>query len=152
MAAIEPRYFFGNGKYQRELNQFSEVLVPSSGKCETIEGEILRAITNINWDCSNNGFCNNTTGALNFLVEKLRTINCKFDGVIGLIEDIRPCVNHKRFYASDIEIEKAIPAIDDLLDIIVELIIAKNGEYQFNDEDLWDYQDKDKDDDDDDDE
>ncbi len=42
-------------------------LVPDEGKCETLEGELLRAIGRIYHDYLNNGFGNNWSGALNFL-------------------------------------------------------------------------------------
>lgn len=45
-------------------------LVPEDGKCETIEGECLRASSRLAYDCFNNGFCNNTSGALKWLVQE----------------------------------------------------------------------------------
>lgn len=36
-----------------------ERLVPESGKCETLEGELLRAVSRIYYDYTNNGFGNN---------------------------------------------------------------------------------------------
>jgi len=45
-------------------------LVPDEGACYTIEGECLRAAARLGYDCFNNGFGNNTSGALNWLVQE----------------------------------------------------------------------------------
>lgn len=58
---MEKRY--DEAKYEK---LFAE-LVPASGKCETFEGELLRAISKIYYDYTNNGFGNNWSGAYNFL-------------------------------------------------------------------------------------
>jgi hypothetical protein len=50
-----------------EYNELFAKLVPAEGKCETLEGEILRAASRISYDYTNNGFGNNWSGALNFL-------------------------------------------------------------------------------------
>jgi len=42
-------------------------LVPQCGKCDTVEGELLRASSRIYHDYYNNGFGNNWSGALNYL-------------------------------------------------------------------------------------
>lgn len=52
-------------------DQLYAELVPSSGPCETLEGELLRAVSRIAHDYTNNGFGNNWSGALNFLDEHL---------------------------------------------------------------------------------
>ena len=52
-----------------ESDRLSKSLMPATGNCETIEGEMFRASTRIGYDYYNNGFCNNWSGALAFLVE-----------------------------------------------------------------------------------
>lgn len=43
-------------------------LVPGSGKCDTLQGEMLRAASKIGYDWYNNGWgCNNWSGAVCFL-------------------------------------------------------------------------------------
>jgi hypothetical protein len=44
-----------------------EALVPDSGRCGTMEGELMRAASRIHYDFYNNGFGNNWSGALNYL-------------------------------------------------------------------------------------
>lgn len=44
-------------------------LVPTVGKCDTLQGELLRASTRIAYDWYNNGWgCNNWSGAVAFLM------------------------------------------------------------------------------------
>lgn len=58
---MEKRY--DEARYQALFDE----LVPSQGECETFEGELLRAISKIYYDYTNNGFGNNWSGAYNFL-------------------------------------------------------------------------------------
>jgi len=60
-------YWEESGLYQAQYNEMFDKLIPSSGKCKTLGGEILRAVTRLYHDGYNNGFLNNTSGALNFL-------------------------------------------------------------------------------------
>jgi hypothetical protein len=46
-------------------------LVPATGKCATVEGEMMRAIARIEHDYYNNGFGNNWSGAYNYLDKHL---------------------------------------------------------------------------------
>ena len=43
----EDTYWNDRGKYQKDFDELSEKLVPSSGKCDTVAGEILRAVTKL---------------------------------------------------------------------------------------------------------
>jgi hypothetical protein len=53
------------------IEELFERFVPPSGKCDTLNGEMVRAIGRIRYDYLNNGFGNNWTGALNFLDQEL---------------------------------------------------------------------------------
>ena len=60
-------FWAGNHINQGKYDALYSVLVPDSGNCETIEGEMLRAASRLQYDFWNNGMCNNTSGAANFL-------------------------------------------------------------------------------------
>jgi len=60
-------YWNEGGELQEEYKALYEAHVPSMGECATLAGEVLRASSRIYHDAYNNGFCNNTTGAWNFL-------------------------------------------------------------------------------------
>lgn len=55
-----------------KAEELFEALVPSSGNCTTLQGELLRASTKIGYDWFNNGWgCNNWSGAVIFLAQNL---------------------------------------------------------------------------------
>lgn len=51
-------YWDWNGKYQDEVQQLRNILVPAMGQAETHYGELIRSITNVTYDHYNNGGCN----------------------------------------------------------------------------------------------
>lgn len=65
------KYWNDEGTYQQEHDEFYDKLVPAIGACETLAGELIRSADRIYYDAYNNGFCNNTSGALNFLSKYL---------------------------------------------------------------------------------
>ena len=51
-----------------DYDRLNEQLVPVSGMCDTLQGEMLRAASKIGYDWYNNGWgCNNWSGAVVFL-------------------------------------------------------------------------------------
>jgi hypothetical protein len=54
----EPKYWNGEGKYQKQHSEIFNRLVPSEGKAKTKAGEILRMVSSIYYDQFNNGGCN----------------------------------------------------------------------------------------------
>ena len=64
---MENTYWNGKGKFQNEYNQMMDELVPVSGNCDTLAGELVRSASRLGYDFYNNGMGNNTSGALNFL-------------------------------------------------------------------------------------
>ena len=61
-------YWNSNGMYQADYEVLANKLLPSKGKADTIEGEMLRAATKLYYDYWNNGMCNNTSGPAKFLI------------------------------------------------------------------------------------
>ena len=62
----EQSYYNENGKHQAEYDRLWK-LVPDAGQADTVAGEIIRSAGKISYEHYNNGFCNNVSGALNFL-------------------------------------------------------------------------------------
>lgn len=52
------RYWQGEGKYQKELEELTNKLIPQSGEAETSHGELLRLYNRFAYDVYNNGLCN----------------------------------------------------------------------------------------------
>ena len=68
------RYWDQAGKHQQAYDRLFDQLVPSSGKCETRGGEALRAATRLYYDAFNNGGCNFTGQAWDY-IDRNVTIN-----------------------------------------------------------------------------
>lgn len=61
------KYWNDQGLYQLEYNELVSTLMESSGPSKTVGGEVIRAATKLYYDAYNNGFCNNTSGAMNYI-------------------------------------------------------------------------------------
>ena len=70
----ENSYWCKNGKHKEWNTQLSK-LVPLSGKCETLKGEIYRAAVKIYYDFFNNGFGNNWSAPAQFLINHVPLSN-----------------------------------------------------------------------------
>ena len=55
---IGKTYWNDEGIYQTEYNELYKYLVPNCGDAPTIQGELLRVISRLNYDYFNNGNCN----------------------------------------------------------------------------------------------
>jgi len=67
---MEKTYWNNQGKFQAEYDRMVEELMPASGNCATVAGEMIRSVSRLGYDFYNNGMGNNTSGAANFLREK----------------------------------------------------------------------------------
>ncbi len=66
---LNKSYWANCGAEQATYDRLYEALVPADGDCETIEGELLRAISKVYYDRYNNGFGNDMRGPVAFLME-----------------------------------------------------------------------------------
>jgi hypothetical protein len=136
-------YWAEKGKHQAELNRIN-ALVPDSGPAETLEGELLRSVTRLYYDYYNNGMCNNTSGAVNFLI--------KYNGKIGLgigkeLDAVYESSVSGGYGYVNLEVE-----LEKIVDSVI-VYIASVKDYTVNTENLFDFSDdtvyEDEDDDDD---
>lgn len=67
------------------FNKLFETHVPQIGSCDTVGGELLRAAAKIYYECYNNGFGNNVSGALNFL--RNNGIDLRTDNVYSTLHE-----------------------------------------------------------------
>jgi hypothetical protein len=130
-------YWNNNGTYQTQYDKLCNALIPSIGTCSTEEGEYLRAVTKIYYDAYNNGFGNNTSGPYNFLVKKFCILSelpefVKLSGVVN-----------SAYYISEELFDKFEPIINKAVDIVIEYIIERNGEYTRNTYNMYDFADED---------
>lgn len=61
------KYWNNEGRFNAEWQQLGVQLMPAMGPAASIGGEMVRAVNKLYYDAFNNGFCNNTSGAANFL-------------------------------------------------------------------------------------
>jgi hypothetical protein len=116
----------------KKFSKLFNELVPSSGNCNTLEGEVIRAVNKIDYRFWNDGdyptvgYGVETSGpALVFL--KLN-IQEEFSDIIQKIEEC---------YQED---EKMKIYIDVLKEDVVEWVESKNGKYTPNEDDMYNYQ------------
>lgn len=116
-------------------------LVPSSGKCSTLQGELLRASNKISYDWFNNGWgCNNWSGAANFLQEYALDLSSK--RTVGECNAFKIALSR----VHDFSHGERVSIKDDDADAIVTTIhafvvqnVLDNPEPVVNSFDMWDF-------------
>lgn len=132
-------YWKKQGRYQEEYNKLFEEFVPDCGATKTIGGEVLRAASRIYYDAYNNGFYNNTSGALNYLDEWSGLFGIEFEEIYL---ELKGKVNTGGY--SDFESESVQNALDTMVDLVVKWIVDNPVVAMTkSDADLFDYEDPD---------
>lgn len=131
-------YWYSNGKHQAAYEELSKI-VPSSGPAGTIEGEMLRAATRLYYDYYNNGFCNNTSGAVNYLMRCDELFNL---GIAEELNIVEPECN-TLYYTT----EPLAEPLETITNVVIEYLISKDGLYTESGDNLFDYADLDAEDD-----
>jgi hypothetical protein len=126
-------YWNGKGKHQNLYEIKNAELVPYEGKCDTVEGEMLRATAKLYYDYYNNGMCNNTSGPAKFLM--IQDDELKL-GVKDQIEKIYYNSNNAGYGSVNLEVE-----LEQLCDVVIEYLGEHSG--TVNTKDMYDYQDED---------
>lgn len=103
-------------------------LVPSSGACDTVEGELLRAVSKIYYDAYNNDGGNNMSGPLRYLKERLPGFKSDW---FGTLEE--PAHGNGGYSKAGYE------ALEEMADTTIRYVKAKNGKYTPNEEDMWNF-------------
>jgi len=108
----EEHKYWGSTPESKEQRELFSKLVKSSGKSDTVEGELLRAANKIYYDYFNNGFGNNWSGAFNFLK---KYSNAPISHELDILEEY--ATGKMPFRSDNPEIEHAL---DSLMDKIVK--------------------------------
>lgn len=132
----ENSYWNKNGLFQTDYDKYFDLLVPRSGNCATIEGELLRAANRLYYDGYNNGFCNNTSGAVNLLKQYKHLFSTDITPELNVIYSI----SNTNGYSDNGYIE-----LETVMNVVFEYIISKKCVFQENIEnvDLFDFQEDD---------
>lgn len=109
-------------------------LVPPSGKCETVAGEMVRAAGRLRHDFYNNGMGNNTSGALKFLREKSAIDRELFEYVLPYTTG--------RVYEGKYQNDLFHVAIDRIVEMTTKMVTYNPQLMTMeNTEDMFDYED-----------
>ena len=126
-------YWNSKGKHQNLYEIKYPELVPYEGKCDTVEGEMLRATAKLYYDYYNNGMCNNTSGPALYLMVKNDELKL---GVKDQIAIIYHNSNNAGYGTVNLEVE-----LEQLCDAVLEYIGEHSGTP--NTKDMYDYQEDD---------
>lgn len=129
-------YYDNTGKHQKELDRLTEQLIPAWGQCETLGGELIRCVQRLGYDFYNNGFCNNTSGAINFIYQK---------GAIDIhtYEVVYPFTCGQEVYEGRYNGDAIHLAVEAIINQTVEYILDNPEiEGEHNGEDSFDFEDE----------
>lgn len=129
-SVLEKSYWKGNGLYQSEYDNFIDKLVPDMGSAPTKEGEMIRAASKLYYDYYNNGMCNNTSGAANFLADS--SIYFKVEKELDKIYSVS---NTGGYTGKNLQAE-----LEAVVNAVIEYVISKDGNYEPNSVDMYDFQ------------
>jgi hypothetical protein len=127
-------YWNSNGKYQSQYIELSK-LVPYSGKCESVEGELIRSLCKVYYDYYNNKMCNNTSGACNYIRSKLEMPADVMNALIEIYHESNTGCYTSKDLSQSLEL---------LADFIISYVDSKNGNYIANTQDMLDFSDEDE--------
>lgn len=131
---LKSSYWNNNGKFQNEYDTLFSTLVPSQGKCETVEGELLRAVGRIYYDYYNNGNLNNTSGANIFLQKFLPN---KSEQIISDLKAHYSESNQGCYTTANLEAQ-----LERITDAVIEHVLSVK-DYTPNNHDMFDFQEDD---------
>jgi len=129
---MENTYSNKKGTYQADYDRLAEAM-PVMGNCDTVAGELIRSASRLGYDFYNNGMGNNTSGAVNFLLEK------------GAIDKITHKVVYEytrgKIYNGNYNGDAFHRAIEAVVDQTVKFILDNPAlETTPNTEDMFDYE------------
>lgn len=131
-------YWNSCGKHQQLSESLYKTLVPMSGSCETIEGELIRASSRIYYDYYNNGMLNNTSGAVRFLQQNLPNQSVDINAALRQIYEV---CNTGGYIQNAVIIDE----LEMIVDAVVEYVDSKQGNYTAFSGDMFDLSEPDPD-------
>lgn len=117
---------FWNDKHPltAQANALFDALVPDSGYCSTVVGELLRASTKISYDWFNNGWgCNNWSGAVVFIRQNYKALQLSEENVKRLKQALSYVIEYSHGEPSPKNEDRADENVTTIHEIIVQGII-----------------------------
>jgi hypothetical protein len=140
-----PNFWDQTHPLSKKSEELFEQLVPGSGNCETLQGELLRAASKIGYDWYNNGWgCNNWSGAVIFLREHIADLpimhpDAKSDEFHNALREVHGFSHGE---PADITDERADLLVTTIQEYVVSKIIANPTPIP-NEMDMWEFSEKD---------
>lgn len=131
-----------------QSTELTNTLVPSSGHCATVEGELLRASNRIGYDWYNNGWgCNNWSGAVCFIQQHMSFLPINTDQRQLLTRELKYVYDYSHGEPCRLDYDgRTCEAVTNIQAIIVQGILDRDGAYHANnDDDMFNYQEHDYD-------
>jgi hypothetical protein len=129
-------YWDRKGRYQAEYEQMVADLMPAEGACDTLAGELIRAATRLTYDFYNNGMCNNTTGAINFLLKQGAVDRATYDAIYPFAAG-QPYRGNYGGGALQVAIERAVDMTVAMILHNPQLMTMPNTDDMFNYQDEY---------------
>ena len=128
---MEQNYWNRSGLYQEQYNKFYDELIPASGKCDTREGEMLRAFSRLYCRYFNDGDMvvevmqeymkdSSALNAFGFLYHQAETKE--------RMKELLKCYDEGEYQSK----------LEEIANIVIKFVIDKNGNYSPNSEDMFD--------------
>ena len=130
---MENTYYSGTGTYQADYTRLVE-LMPSSGKSDTLAGELIRCVSKLGHELYNNGMGNNSSGAVNMLRSK-GAIDAATHATIYPLT--RGAIYNGSYNGDSFQL-----AVESAIDQTIEFILAGSATTTLNTEDMFTYEDE----------
>lgn len=136
-----PNFWDRTHPLSEKSEELFEQLVPSSGNCTTLQGELLRAASKIGYDWYNNGWgCNNWSGAVIFLREHIADLpivapDASADAFHNSLREVHQFSHGEPVGISDAKADQLVTTIQEY---VLKKIIANPTPIP-NDLDMWNF-------------
>lgn len=140
-----PNFWSQTHPLANKSEELFEQLVPASGNCTTLQGELLRASSKIGYDWYNNGWgCNNWSGAVVFLRDHIADLpimhaDAKSDEFHNALREV---YQYSHGEPADISDGRADQLVTTIHEYVVSKVLANPTPIP-NDKDMWDFSESD---------
>ena len=118
---MKPIYWEGNGKHETELKELNK-LVPYSGNCDTLEGELLRATERLYYHYYNDG------DRVSECMEEYMKDSSALNAFGFLYNQSETYLKVKELLTATSD-EQYEDKLEEFVNFVIEFIISKNGNY-----------------------
>ena len=128
---MKQNYWNRSGLYQEQYNKFYNELIPSSGKCNTREGEMLLASS---W--LYNRYFKDGDMIVEVMPEYMK--GCSALNAFGFLYHQAETKERMKELLKCYDEDEYQSKLEEIANIVIKFIIDKNGNYSSNSEDMFD--------------